>query len=166
MEKLCFMKKNCKEMILALFLKRIFDSVEDSIHLAKELESTGIRAIAVHGRTASQKSTEPVNKGMSLNSYNFFIYFDFQIKKKINIVNTDTIRYIAENVKIPVIANGGSDVINCHDDIEKFKTDSGASSVMIARGALKNMSIFRKEGKKSTEKNMLVKKYVLCLKIN
>lgn len=49
--------------IIDTFSSRIFDSVEESIQLAKELESTGIRAIAVHGRTAKQKSTEPVNKG-------------------------------------------------------------------------------------------------------
>lgn len=71
------------------------------------------------------------------------------MNKTIFIVTADTIRYIAENVKIPVIANGGSDEITCYDDIEKFKTDCGADSVMIARGALKNMSIFRKEGKKT-----------------
>lgn len=45
---------------------RILDNVENSIKLAKELESTGINAIAVHGRTASQKSSEPVNKGIAL----------------------------------------------------------------------------------------------------
>lgn len=130
-----------------MFSKRIFDSIEDSIHLAKELESTGISAIAVHGRTARQKSTEPVNKGIIFIQINSF-HLLWHLNKIIFVtVIIDTIRYIAENVKIPVIANGGSDEINCYDDIEKFKRECGAISVMIARGALKNMSIFRKEGK-------------------
>lgn len=59
----------------------------------------------------------------------------------------DAIRQIAENLKIPVIANGGSDDIQCFDDIEKFRNDCGAASVMIARGVQKNVTIFRKEGK-------------------
>lgn len=54
-------------------------------------------------------------------------------------------------MKIPVIANGGSDCIESYDDIETFRKDCGASSVMIARGAQKNVSIFRKEGPLSLE---------------
>ncbi|XP_055298645.1 tRNA-dihydrouridine(20) synthase [NAD(P)+]-like isoform X2 [Sitodiplosis mosellana] len=99
---------------------RIFENVEESIKLAKEFESTGISAIAVHGRTPVQQSTQPVNK--------------------------DAIRQIAAELKIPVITNGGSDDIESYEDIEKFRSDCGASSVMIARGAQKNVSIFRKEG--------------------
>lgn len=58
----------------------------------------------------------------------------------------DAIRQIAQNLRIPVIANGGSDDIHCYDDIEKFRDECGATSVMIARGVQKNVSIFRKEG--------------------
>lgn len=53
---------------------------------------------------------------------------------------------IAENVKIPVIANGGSTEMNCLDDIKRFQQECGASSVMVARAAQKNVSIFRPEG--------------------
>lgn len=88
--------------------------------MVKEFESIGISAIAVHGRTKRQKSTEPVD--------------------------TDAIRRIAECVQIPVIANGGSNDIDNFDDIEKFKELCGTTSVMIARAAQKNISIFRKEG--------------------
>jgi tRNA-dihydrouridine synthase 2 len=42
-------------------------------------------------------------------------------------------------LSIPVIANG--DVFE-RSDIEKLRKDTGVSSVMIARGALKNPSIF------------------------
>lgn len=147
---------------LFIFFNRIFDNVEDTIHLARALESTGkqfispiiplknviqfcsgIQAIAVHGRTAYQKSTEPVDKGFLLI---IRLNYLFNIKIMIYFISKDTIRHIAENLKIPVIANGGSNQISSYDDIEKFKKECGASSVMVARSALKNMSIFRKEG--------------------
>lgn len=48
---------------MQIFYSRIFDDVEESIKFAKELESTGITAIAVHGRTRKQQSTEPINTG-------------------------------------------------------------------------------------------------------
>lgn len=59
---------------------------------------------------------------------------------------SDAIRRIVESVKIPVIANGASNEIESFADIEQFRNDCGASSVMIARAAQKNVSIFRKEG--------------------
>lgn len=126
-------------------VSRIFDDIDESIKLAKEFESTGISAIAVHGRTRRQKSSEPINKGYFEISY-------FKTIQKVNLVQfllfrADAIKQIAENLKIPVIANGGSDDIQCYEDIEKFRNDCGASSVMIARGVQKNVSIFRKEGK-------------------
>lgn len=62
------------------------------------------------------------------------------------IIIVDAIRQIAENVRIPVIANGGSNDIECYEDIEKFQNACGSTSVMIGRGAQKNVSIFRKEG--------------------
>lgn len=49
-------------------------------------------------------------------------------------------------MSIPVIANGGSSEMNCLEDVEKFKLDCGASSVMVARAAQQNVSIFRREG--------------------
>lgn len=101
-------------------MNRIFDNVEESIKLVKEFESLGISAIGVHGRTRPQKSSDPVNK--------------------------DAIRQIAESVRIPVIANGGSNEIESFEDVEKFRDECGATSVMVARAAQKNVSIFRKEG--------------------
>lgn len=56
--------------LICLSVQRIFQNVEDSIKLAKELESTGISAIAIHGRTKNQKSSEPVNKGIRSTSRN------------------------------------------------------------------------------------------------
>lgn len=57
------------------------------------------------------------------------------------------IKAISEAVSIPVIANGGShDFIKEYGDIETFQKATAASSVMIARAAMWNPSIFRKEG--------------------
>lgn len=43
-------------------------------------------------------------------------------------------------------SSGGSNYIKSYEDIEKFKNDCGVSSVMIARAAMWNCSIFRKQG--------------------
>lgn len=52
---------------------------------------------------------------------------------------------MAENVNIPIIANGGSNEIKCHDDIIRFRDSCGVSSVMIARAAQTNVSVFRRD---------------------
>lgn len=54
---------------------------------------------------------------------------------------------VAEAVDIAVICNGGSREIEKYSDISKFKELCGASSIMIARAAEWNVSIFRPEGK-------------------
>lgn len=58
----------------------------------------------------------------------------------------DIIKIVAASVKIPVICNGGSKEIERYSDIEKYRLQCGASSIMIARAAEWNPSIFRKEG--------------------
>lgn len=60
--------------------------------------------------------------------------------------NNDTIRAIVDRLSIPVIANGGSKDIEKYTDIAKFKKETGCSSVMVARAAEWNCSIFRKNG--------------------
>ncbi|XP_037034447.1 tRNA-dihydrouridine(20) synthase [NAD(P)+]-like [Bradysia coprophila] len=99
---------------------RVSDDIEQTLNMVKDFETLGVSAIAVHGRTRRQKSFEQVNK--------------------------DAIRKIAESVQIPIIANGGSLDIKHFSDILKFKEDCGATSVMVARAALQNLSVFRKEG--------------------
>lgn len=44
------------------------------------------------------------------------------------------------------LSSGESGNINCYDDIIEFKRRSNASSVMVARSAMHNCSIFRKVG--------------------
>uniref|UniRef100_A0A1B6FVG1 DRBM domain-containing protein n=1 Tax=Cuerna arida TaxID=1464854 RepID=A0A1B6FVG1_9HEMI len=100
---------------------RVFDSVEETVKLCKGLAETGISAIAVHGRTQAERPQHDNH--------------------------ADRIRAVAEALSIPVIANGGSKEINRYGDIELFRKETNASSVMIARAAEWDCSIFRKEGR-------------------
>lgn len=58
----------------------------------------------------------------------------------------DVVKAVAEAVNIPVICNGGSKEIEKFSDILRFKELCGASSIMIARAAEWNVSIFRPNG--------------------
>lgn len=98
---------------------RIFPKIEDTVKLVKEFEALGIAAIAIHGRTRDERPQHPVHP--------------------------DAIRAVAKEISIPVIANGGSREIARHSDILMFREECGASSVMIARAAEWNVSIFRKD---------------------
>ncbi|GFR72824.1 tRNA-dihydrouridine(20) synthase [NAD(P)+]-like [Elysia marginata] len=99
---------------------RVLPDLQDTIELAKLIESTGVSALAVHGRTKTERSRDN-----NRDSY---------------------IKAIAEALTIPVIANGGSKVINSYSDIESFRSSTGAASVMVARAAEWNCSVFRREG--------------------
>ncbi|XP_074864637.1 tRNA-dihydrouridine(20) synthase [NAD(P)+]-like isoform X2 [Carettochelys insculpta] len=100
---------------------RILPLVEDTVRLVKRIEKTGVAAIAVHGRKKEERPQHPVH--------------------------CEVIKAISEAVTIPVIANGGShDFIKEYTDIEAFQQATGASSVMIARAAMWNPSIFRRDG--------------------
>ncbi|XP_072926058.1 tRNA-dihydrouridine(20) synthase [NAD(P)+]-like isoform X4 [Hemitrygon akajei] len=100
---------------------RILPSLEDTINLVKRIERTGVAAVAVHGRRKEERPQHPVH--------------------------CDVIKALSEAVSIPVIANGGSqEIIKDYEGIEAFRWATNASSVMIARAAMWNPSIFRKEG--------------------
>lgn len=98
---------------------RLLPNLEDSIKLVEVIEACGVSAIAIHGRTKDQRPRHE---------------------------NQDNwIRAIVESASIPVIANGGSNHIKSYADILKFKEATKASSVMIARVAMKNPSVFRSD---------------------
>ncbi|KAH8550915.1 hypothetical protein BGW37DRAFT_426875 [Umbelopsis sp. PMI_123] len=98
---------------------RILETPEQTRELVKMIESTGVKALSVHCRTKDMRSSEKAQ--------------------------WDALKDIVENVKtIPVVANG--DVFE-HEDIQKLKDHTNVSSVMIARGAEYNPTVFRKEGK-------------------
>ncbi|KAI1303572.1 tRNA-dihydrouridine(20) synthase [NAD(P)+]-like [Halotydeus destructor] len=99
---------------------RLLPNIEDTITLVKMIESTGVAAIGVHGRTRAERPRHSCR--------------------------IDEIRAVAQAIKIPVIANGGSGDFSSREDIIKFKHLTGASSVMVARAAEKNVSVFRTEG--------------------
>ncbi|XP_061100919.1 tRNA-dihydrouridine(20) synthase [NAD(P)+]-like isoform X2 [Conger conger] len=105
---------------------RILPSMEQTVDLARRIERTGVAAIAVHGRTKEERPQHPVH--------------------------CDAIQAVAQAVSVPVIANGGSlDLVKSHQDIQSFREATGASSVMLARAAMWNPSVFRSQGALSTE---------------
>ncbi|KAJ7381893.1 tRNA-dihydrouridine(20) synthase [NAD(P)+]-like protein [Desmophyllum pertusum] len=95
--------------------------IEETIAFSELVEGTGIAALAVHGREKHERSQDPVH--------------------------TDVIREVAKVVSIPLIANGVSSMVQTFEDIEKCRQETGCSSVMLARAAQWNTSIFRKEGR-------------------
>lgn len=108
---------------------RILPTVEETISLVQRIEKTGVAAIAVHGRFKDERPRHPVH--------------------------CDYIQAVAQAVSIPVIANGGSlDLVKTNADIELFRKATGASSVMLARAAMWNASVFAKEGPHLLEKVM------------
>lgn len=113
---------------------RVLPDLNATLDLVRMIQKTGVDAIAVHGRTKDERPRDP---------------------------NRDEfIRAIVDNVQIPVIANGASSEIRCYSDIEKFKTRVRASSVMIARAAMKNCSLFDKNGKRVNDIEDLIKQYL------
>ncbi|KAM9377751.1 tRNA-dihydrouridine(20) synthase [NAD(P)+]-like isoform 2-T2 [Pholidichthys leucotaenia] len=100
---------------------RILPSLEETVRLVQRIEKTGVAAIAVHGRFKEERPRHPIH--------------------------CDYIQAVAQAVSIPVIANGGSlDVVKTNGDIGEFRKATGASSVMLARAAMWNASVFRSQG--------------------
>ncbi|XP_015771212.1 PREDICTED: tRNA-dihydrouridine(20) synthase [NAD(P)+]-like [Acropora digitifera] len=100
---------------------RILPTIEETVAFAKLVERTGIVALGVHGREKHERPRDPVH--------------------------IDVIREVAQAVSIPVIANGVSTLVKGYADIEKYRVETGCSSVMLARAAQWNPSIFREEGR-------------------
>ena len=101
---------------------RILPSLDKTIDLLKLIESTGVSAVTIHGRTSSQRRTEPNQNDMLTAICN------------------------SRSVAIPLIANGMSTDVTCHEDIDRWNRTIGSSSVMLARAAQRNPSILRKSG--------------------
>ncbi|KAM9807846.1 tRNA-dihydrouridine(20) synthase [NAD(P)+]-like [Neosynchiropus ocellatus] len=100
---------------------RILPTVEETIGLVRRIEKTGVSAVAIHGRFKEERPRHPVH--------------------------CDYIQAVAQGASVPVIANGGSlDLVKTFADIDAFKKATGAPSVMLARAAMWNASVFRQEG--------------------
>ncbi|KAG6508411.1 hypothetical protein ZIOFF_033785 [Zingiber officinale] len=113
---------------------RLLDSSQETVELARRIEKTGVSALAVHGRKVKDRPRDPAK--------------------------WNEIADIVASLSIPVIANG--DAFE-YEDFERMKDATGASSVMIARGALWNASIFSAKGKLpwDTVKKEYVRKCIL-----
>jgi tRNA-dihydrouridine synthase 2 len=98
---------------------RILDSVESTVELVRRLVQTGIRALAVHCRRTNERPRDPGH--------------------------WDYFRPIVDAVegRIPIIANGDFRTL---EDARTMMRESGVSSVMFARWAQFNVSVFREEG--------------------
>ncbi|KAF9952237.1 hypothetical protein BGZ72_006434 [Mortierella alpina] len=122
-EKLCgILRKLVQHSGLPVTCKiRIFPDRERTLKLVKMIEATGIVALAVHCRYRDERPREPGH--------------------------WDRFKEIVDAVSIPVIANG--DVMK-YSDMARVREFSGATGVMIARGAQANVSVFRKEGRLPT----------------
>ncbi|KAF8404772.1 hypothetical protein HHK36_009661 [Tetracentron sinense] len=113
---------------------RLLKSTQDTVELARRIEKTGVSAIAVHGRRVADRPRDPAK--------------------------WSEIADVVAALSIPVIANG--DVFE-YEDFQRFKVATGASSVMVARGALWNASIFSSKCKLPWEdvKREYVRKSIL-----
>ncbi|XP_039125401.1 tRNA-dihydrouridine(20) synthase [NAD(P)+]-like isoform X4 [Dioscorea cayenensis subsp. rotundata] len=92
---------------------RLLKSSEVTVELARRIEKAGVSALAVHGRRVPDRPRDPAK--------------------------WDEIADVVAALSIPVIANG--DVFE-YEDFERIKGATGATCVMVARGALWNASIF------------------------
>jgi tRNA-dihydrouridine synthase 2 len=95
---------------------RLKSTVAETVDLLKSLESTGIKAVTIHCRMTHERPHHPA-------------HWDI-LKEVISL----------KPINIPIIANG--DVYQ-YTDIAKIKETTGADSVMIARGAIRNTSVFQ-----------------------
>lgn len=92
---------------------RLLPTVEETQDLLRRIEQTGVNAVAIHARYIPQRPRDKAHLHL--------------------------LSQLSSAVQIPVIANG-----DCfeHEDIESIRQLTGCSSVMIARGAMWNPSIF------------------------
>ncbi|XP_038880913.1 tRNA-dihydrouridine(20) synthase [NAD(P)+]-like isoform X1 [Benincasa hispida] len=113
---------------------RLLKSSQDTVELARRIETTGVSALGVHGRRVADRPRDPAK--------------------------WSEIADVVAALTIPVIANG--DIFE-FDDFQRIKVHTGASSMMVARGALWNASIFSPEGKLPWEdvKREYVRKSIL-----
>ncbi|KAJ1820224.1 tRNA-dihydrouridine synthase 2, partial [Coemansia sp. RSA 2598] len=100
---------------------RVFDDVEQTLQLVRRIAATGISALTVHCRTKVMRPNEKA------------------LWHRLGAI-------VKELPDLPVILNG--DIFE-HSDVQRARDKTGATSVMTARGAAANPSIFRAQGKLS-----------------
>jgi tRNA-dihydrouridine synthase 2 len=114
---------------------RALDSIDKTVEFCRRLESAGVSAISLHCR---QRSTSPKHPA------------DWSI-----------LGHAVSAVQVPIIANGD---IYTREDMVKVKEVSSCSSVMLARPALLNCSVFDKSGKLQPRHRVICDYLKLCLR--
>merc|ERR1719431_1024719 len=116
---------------------RLLPDWQATLDLVSVIETTGVASLAVHGRTKDQRPNNPND--------------------------TAAIRALVAHTSLPLIANGGSSnnrasAANTREGVLAFWGESAASSVMVARAAEWNPSVFRREGME--EIGVLITRYL------
>lgn len=115
---------------------RLLPTLSATLELVSLIESCGVTALGVHGRTKEQRPNDPCD--------------------------AESILAVVRHTSLPIIANGGSSnnrnsQINTYQGIKQFWEKTEAASVMVARAAEWNPSVFR-EGEKE-DIMVVIKKY-------
>jgi len=106
---------------------RLLPTQEDTIKLVRQIVQTGVvNAITIHCRTKEMRPREPA--------------LTLRFKEVAEAIKKES------KGRIPVVVNG--DCWSAEDEA-KFLDMTGATSIMLARGAELNPSVFRREGKLS-----------------
>eukprot|EP00026_Physarum_polycephalum_P011045 Phypoly_transcript_11238.p1 GENE.Phypoly_transcript_11238~~Phypoly_transcript_11238.p1 ORF type:complete len:359 (+),score=68.29 Phypoly_transcript_11238:102-1178(+) len=101
---------------------RLLEKDSDTVEIIRRAEHVGARAVGIHARFVHERPRDRAHWDRL----------------------TEVIEFAGASVSVPLIANG--DIHNA-EDVAKVKQIKGISSVMIARGAINDASIFAKAKK-------------------
>ncbi|CAH0551518.1 unnamed protein product [Brassicogethes aeneus] len=91
---------------------RINKNISKTVDICKQLEMAGASFLTVHARTADQNTGD---------------------------INSEALRLLTSQVKIPIVANGG---VKTLEDCYKLQEKTNCKGVMVANGILNNPTIF------------------------
>eukprot|EP00288_Rhodomonas_lens_P000762 CAMPEP_0177730590 /NCGR_PEP_ID=MMETSP0484_2-20121128/22072_1 /TAXON_ID=354590 /ORGANISM="Rhodomonas lens, Strain RHODO" /LENGTH=257 /DNA_ID=CAMNT_0019243593 /DNA_START=120 /DNA_END=890 /DNA_ORIENTATION=+ len=92
---------------------RIAPDLRETVEIVKLAEQVGVSWITLHGRTAWNKPSDPVDY--------------------------DAIKFVKQEATVPLVANGD---IKSTEDVEMISARTGADGAMAARGLLTNPAMF------------------------